>query len=198
MEVLSIAKDCLRPGQRTDGHLRLLAVGRLAFEKGHDVLLRALAQAGPALPPWSLTVLGEGPLRGELLRLAAELGIADRCEFPGYVADPYALMVTSDIYIHPSRWEGFGLSLLEAMALGLPVIATSCPGGPKEILENGAHGVLVPPEDVGALAGAIIRLAIDRTLREELGDTAARRASAYSPRAVAARLLQLAKEIGLA
>ena len=90
--------------------------------------------------------------------LAQELGLADRVLFAGFIADPAPYYAHGDIFVLPSRWEGFGHVIVEAMACGLPVVAFDCPYGPADILGSGEGGVLVPPEDVDALAAAIDRL----------------------------------------
>jgi glycosyltransferase involved in cell wall biosynthesis len=133
----------------------LVAVGRLIRQKGFDLLLRALAKCRSNA---RLVIVGEGPERAALNALAQELGIADRVLFAGFVADPAPYYAHGDIFVLPSRWEGFGHVIVEAMACGLPVIAFDCPYGPADILGSGEGGMLVPPEDVDALAAAIDRL----------------------------------------
>ena len=136
----------------------LVAVGRLIPQKGFDLLLQALAQCQGAGQTARLAIVGEGPERGRLEALARTLGIADRVILAGFAADPAAWYAHGDIFVLPSRWEGFGHVIVEAMACGLPVIAFDCPYGPVDILSGNAGGVLVPPEDVRALAAAIDRL----------------------------------------
>jgi glycosyltransferase involved in cell wall biosynthesis len=133
-----------------------LGVGRLAYEKGFDVLLRAHALAlGRGAPAHALVLVGEGYLRAELERLAAELGVRDSVVFRGYAANPFPIMARAAALCTPSRFEGFSLVTAEAAALGVPVISFDCPHGPAEILEHGRFGQLLPPESPERLAAAM-------------------------------------------
>jgi glycosyltransferase involved in cell wall biosynthesis len=149
------------PRPATDLHL--VTVGRLAPQKGHDILLHALKDVVHA-HGWSahLTILGQGPLDQELQRLAATLGLADRVAFLGYQANPYPYIQQADLFVLPSRYEGLPNALIEALALGTPVLAADCPTGPREVLEDGRLGELVAPGDPQALAMAIARCAGQR------------------------------------
>jgi glycosyltransferase involved in cell wall biosynthesis len=128
-----------------------LAVCRLEPQKGVDVAVEALAD----VPNTRFIVLGEGSERAQLERRAAELGV--RLSLPGRVPDVAAWLRRADVLVHPVRWEGFGLALLEAMLASLPVVATAVSSIP-EIVVDGETGVLVPPEDPEALAAAINRV----------------------------------------
>jgi glycosyltransferase involved in cell wall biosynthesis len=140
-----------------EGARVLLAVARLTEQKGIDVAIRALAE----LPGDTvLVVLGEGPERPALLRLARELGVEARVFLLGRVPDVAAWLGRATILVHPARWEGFGLGVLEAMLAGLPVVATNVSALP-ELVVDGETGVLVQPDDVAALASGIVR-ALDR------------------------------------
>ena len=131
----------------------LLSVSRLTAQKGIDVAVRALA----ALPDdVFLVVLGEGPERGALESLARKLGVDGRLHLPGRVPDVTAWLRRASAYVHPARWEGFGLAVLEAMVCGLPVVATSVSSLP-ELVVDGETGVLVPPDDPAALAAGVER-----------------------------------------
>jgi glycosyltransferase involved in cell wall biosynthesis len=130
---------------------RLVCVGRLSHEKGLDVLLRALARL-PSGSFW-LQVVGDGPQRDALVILTRELGLQDSVAFSGYTDDVAQALMAADLFVLPSRTEGTPLALLEAMASGRPALATAV-GGVPNALARGA-GVLVPPDDVGALAGAL-------------------------------------------
>jgi glycosyltransferase involved in cell wall biosynthesis len=105
--------------------------------------------------PARLIVVGEGELRDELERLARELGISAVVRFLGQTSNPYSLMNLADVLVVSSAWEGFSLVIVEALALGLPVVATDCPSGPAEILEQGRYGRLVPVGDPTELAAAV-------------------------------------------
>ncbi|WNB87089.1 glycosyltransferase [Cellulomonas sp. ATA003] len=135
----------------------VVGVGRLCRQKGFDVLVRAHARVVTSGLPHRLVLLGEGPDRAELTRLAAELGVADSVTMPGFVADPVATVARADLYCLPSRWEGFGQTLAEALVVGTPAVAADCVSGPRLLLGDGSRGALVPVDDVAALADAIGR-----------------------------------------
>jgi glycosyltransferase involved in cell wall biosynthesis len=147
---------------------RVLAVGRLHAQKGFDLLIRAFAACRAEHPDWDLVILGEGQERANLESLAAELGVSSAVSLPGRVACPVTVMHRSDLFVLSSRYEGFPNVLLEAMAAGLPVIAADCPSGPSHIVRDGVDGLLVPPEDVDALARAMGALMGDPKRREAL------------------------------
>jgi GalNAc-alpha-(1->4)-GalNAc-alpha-(1->3)-diNAcBac-PP-undecaprenol alpha-1,4-N-acetyl-D-galactosaminyltransferase len=161
-----------RPAKKLLDRPALLAVGRLDMHKGYDLLLEAFARLKDRHPTWTLTILGEGPSRRELETLGQRLGFADRVRFLGSVSNPYDFFAQADIFVMASRYEGFPLALCEAMACGLPVIATDCPSGPKEIIRDGVDGVLVPNEDVEALTSAINGLIEDEAKRQRLSSRA--------------------------
>ena len=133
----------------------VLAVGRLHHQKGFDILLDAFS-AVLAERPCRLIVLGEGEQRETLERQARQLGITAYVQFPGFVKNPYAYMSRAALFVLSSRWEGLPGALIEAMACGCAVVATDCPSGPAEIIENGTQGAIVPVEDSDALAAAML------------------------------------------
>lgn len=163
-----------RPPART-GPRRLLCVARLAEQKGLDVLLRALPAVRTAAGPVGLTLLGEGPEEGRLRDLAATLGIADAVQFGGLVTDVLPHLAGADVFVLPSRFEGMPHALLEAMAAGLPIVATAV-GANADFLEDSVNGLLVAPDDAAALAAAVARLLGDPPLAARLG-AAARQAA---------------------
>lgn len=132
----------------------IVTLGRLVPVKDHQTLLKAFSLLDPA-KGHRLVIFGEGPLRENLITQAAELGISDRTLFPGYVNDPAACYASADLFVLSSTSEGFGNVLIEAMAAGLPVVSTDAPYGPREILDDGRLGALVPVGDAPALARAI-------------------------------------------
>jgi glycosyltransferase involved in cell wall biosynthesis len=139
---------------RHDGP-RLIAVGSLKPAKDFAHLLTAFAQARRQADA-RLLILGEGRLRGELEALRGRLGLDGAVDMPGFVPDPYPYLARADLFVLSSAWEGFGNVIVEALACGTPVVSTDCPSGPREILEDGRHGTLVPVGDADALARAIL------------------------------------------
>jgi len=132
----------------------ILGVGRLYPIKNFPILMRAFAKVR-AQRPCRLVILGEGDLRGELENLAATLGIVADVQLPGFVSNPYTYMAHASLFVLSSMLEGSPNALTEALAVGTPVVAADCPSGPREILEGGKYGPLVPVGDVDALAAAM-------------------------------------------
>ena len=145
----------------------LLASGRLREQKDFSTLLKAFAQVRKARA-CRLIILGEGTLRPDLEAEIAALGLQDDVALPGFVENPYAYMRGAAQFVLSSRWEGLPTVLVEAMACGCPVVATDCPSGPAEILENGRLGPLVPVADPGALAQAVLATLQAPTPRRQL------------------------------
>ena len=150
----------------------VLAMGRLEAQKGFDLLIDAFGRLAADFPDWGLAILGEGSLRSSLSKQIAALGLSDRIRLPGITASPAATLGRGDLFVLSSRYEGFGLALVEAMSVGLPVIATDCPSGPSEVVHPGEDGRLVPAENVTALAGAMAQLMADAAERRRLGENA--------------------------
>jgi glycosyltransferase involved in cell wall biosynthesis len=167
----------------------------LSYQKGFDVLIKAHATLSQRGLRGQLVILGEGEWRQRLAELAVSLGVADTVKLPGFLVNPYPLFQRAHVFALPSRVEGFGLVLVEALALGIPIVASNCPAGPAEILAGGKHGLLVPPDNVSALADAIGQLLTDRDLRKRLSDTAMGRALAFSPEVVAQRWATLLRDL---
>jgi glycosyltransferase involved in cell wall biosynthesis len=150
----------------------VLAMGRLETQKGFDLLIDAFGRLAADFPDWGLVILGEGSLRPKLSAQIEALGLGDRIHMPGVTASPAATLRRGDLFVLSSRYEGFGLALVEAMAVGLPVVAADCPSGPAEIVHPGEDGLLVPAENVSALAGAMAQLMSDPAERRRLGENA--------------------------
>lgn len=158
------------PVEGGGGARRFLAAGRLVHQKGFDLLLEAFARL--VAPGWSLHIHGDGPDRRALEVRARRLGIAERVVFHGATSALAQSMAQADVFVLSSRFEGFPNVLCEAMALGLPCVATRCPTGPEELVQDGVDGLLVPTEDARALSEAMARLAGDAALARRLGQAA--------------------------
>ncbi|HVH48072.1 MAG TPA: glycosyltransferase [Labilithrix sp.] len=164
----------------------VLAAGRLVVKKGFALLLDAFARARRERE-LRLVILGEGPMRRALESRIATLGLGGVVALPGFVENPLAWFARADLFVLSSFAAGMPNALLQAMAAGCPVVATDCPSGPREILEDGRWGTLVPPGNAGALADAIVEALGARQLRSE----SRARAEAFGIEPIAARYAQL-------
>ncbi|WP_326642459.1 glycosyltransferase [Nonomuraea fuscirosea] len=162
----------------------VIAIGRLAKVKGFDLLLRAWEQVSAARPGWRLRIVGSGPERARLIKLAGELGLACTVEFPGPCRDVGAELDDASIFVLSSRREGFPMTVLEALSKGVPVVAFDCPHGPGEIITHGHDGLLVPQQHVTALAAAIGLLIDHETGRRTMGSAALTTSQRYTPEVV--------------
>jgi glycosyltransferase involved in cell wall biosynthesis len=159
----------------------VVACGRLNFQKGFDILIRAHKLVRSAGLEHRLCILGEGPLRSELASLVAQMNVSDSVMMPGFLQNPFAAIRHASVFVLSSRFEGLPHVILEALALGTPVVATDCLSGPAEILENGRYGMLVPTEDPEAIAKALMTLIRSEDLRMRLSSAGRVRAAEYSP-----------------
>lgn len=157
---------------------RVIAVGRLSRQKGFDMLLEAWCRIADSYPSWTLDIYGEGE-EHDSLQSMIEGGIRGVNIHP-FDPDISPRLVESGMFVLSSRFEGFGLVLIEAMECGLPVVAFDCKSGPGEIITDGVDGLLVRDSDVKALAAAMERLMDDQQFRRSLGKNAVRKASCYS------------------
>jgi glycosyltransferase involved in cell wall biosynthesis len=153
----------------------LLHVGRFAPQKNHLLLVEAFALAVKEYPAMKLWLVGDGPLKPAVEKIIVEIGLERKVLFLGIRDDVPRLLAASDLFVLSSDYEGVPLSVLEAMAAGKPVVATTV-GGVPELVEDGVTGFLVPPRDPKVLAQGILRLAKDADLRQRMGKAAQERA----------------------
>ncbi|HYS18446.1 MAG TPA: glycosyltransferase family 4 protein [Candidatus Binatia bacterium] len=172
------------------GAFVVVGLGRLIRIKGFDLLVRALPGVIAQIPSARLLLVGEGPERPSLDAIAASLGLTERLWMTGETADVPMHLVAADVVVVPSRNEGMGRVIVESMALGVPVVATTV-GGIPDVVTDGECGRLVEPDDVDALAAALVELGRDPALRRKLGEAARARAEAFSTSVANEKLLAL-------
>ncbi len=188
--------DQVRPGERlAAAPVHIVSVGRLHPAKGFDVLLDAVAHVRSKGASVLCDIIGEGPERGRLEALARQLGLTGVVRLPGRAEDPYPLVAAADIYVSSSRWETFGISIVEAMAMGKAIVATATDGA-NEILREVEGQVLVPLDDAESLASAILRLATDESARSALASQSRQNALRYDAGRVAKRMDELLQQLG--
>ncbi|MGC9101265.1 MAG: glycosyltransferase [Caldisericum sp.] len=146
-------------------HPVILGVGRLTKEKDFPTLLKAFALVRKEVDA-RLVILGEGKERQNLEKLAKELGISEYVWMPGFVDNPYKYMSKASVFVLSSLYEGLSMVLIESLALGIPVVSTDCPSGPREVLEDGKYGKLVPVGDYGEIARAINEALKERKIED--------------------------------
>lgn len=133
----------------------IVGVGELCMRKDFSTLIRAFKILLNSVDA-RLVILGKGKREKELRLLSEQLGIKDKVDFPGFVPDPYPYMAHADVFVHSSLWEGLSFVIIEALAVGTNVVATNCPGGSSEILQNGKYGKLVPLKNPEKMAEAVL------------------------------------------
>lgn len=174
----------------------IIAAGRLARQKGFDLLLDAFAPVARDHPDWELRVFGGGKLYDDLARQVAGHGLTDQVRLMGRTTHLDDELAAASIFVLSSRFEGFPMVVLEAMAHGLPVVAFDCHTGPGDILTDGWDGILVPPRDVTALATRIRELVENPARRHELGEHATQTVRTYDSSRVVAQWTSLFTELG--
>ena len=157
---------------------RVIAVGRYAYQKGFDLLLNAWKHVVDKHSDWNLTIYGSGE-RTPYINLAKDLGIESNCCLEASVSNIISKYQESSMLVFSSRFEGFGMVLLEAMSCGVPCVSFACPCGPKDIVTDGVNGYLVEPGNVEALAERICYLIEHEELRKEMGKAARKRAEDF-------------------
>lgn len=145
----------------------VLGMGRLSYEKGFDLLIDAFSNLAHDFPEWKLLILGEGPMRESLQATIDQRGLQDRIELAGWVADPELTLDQGDLFVLPSRYEGFPNALLQAMSRGLPCISFNCESGPADIAQEGLPLGLVPAGNVSELTQRLQDYLKDKAMRLE-------------------------------
>lgn len=158
----------------------VLAAGRLEHQKGFDMLIEAWAPLAASHPDWRLDIYGEGKLEKDLQQRIDTAGIGDRVRLRGITTEMERVLSEASIYAMSSRFEGLPMILLEAMSKGVPPVSFDCPEGPRQLIDDGRTGRLVPLADVPALTAALAALMDDRDLRRRLGEEAMGTAREYA------------------
>lgn len=173
----------------------VVAAGRLVPVKRYDLLVEAFAKVVAERPEWRLRIHGQGPERANLRAAVAAHGLGDHV----FLMGPHTTLETewakASVAVVSSAWESFGMTILEAMHAGVPVVATDCPHGPGEIITDGSDGLLVPPGDPDALATGLLRLINDPGLRHTLGTAGRATVQRYEPATIADRYERLITEL---
>jgi glycosyltransferase involved in cell wall biosynthesis len=170
---------------------RVVTAGRLTHQKGFDLLIETFRAVADRHSEWSLHIYGSGDSHDRLAAQIHRAGLTGTVTLKGFSRSLPRDLADASIFALSSRYEGFSLALVEAMAVGLPPVSFACPQGPIEIIDDGVDGILVPPENTEALASAICSLIEDPARRAELGAAARRSVHRYSAVAVDERWEQL-------
>jgi glycosyltransferase involved in cell wall biosynthesis len=194
--------ECMPNGVRDAGGLRapldakvVVAGGRLSRQKGFDRLLKAWAKVVDQHPDWELRIFGEGHRRQGLSKRISDLGIGDSARLMGFTPKLDEELVRGSLYVMSSRREGFPMVLLEAMAVGLPVVSFDCPTGPRDIVREGVDGHLVRNGDIDGLAAAMSSLMGDEARRKAFGAAALEVAARYGIERITRRWESLFEEL---
>lgn len=159
---------------------KVIAIGRYSYEKGYDLLLQIWSVVEKRVPDWELDIYGMGD-PSPYVKLLTELSIdKNRCHLNACLVDVSKVYRNSSILVQPSRTEGFGLVIVEAMAHGLPVVSFDCENGPRTIITEGEDGFLVPSLNIGMFAERLICLMKDEKLRFAMGENGRRKSMHYS------------------
>ncbi|MCC6779573.1 MAG: glycosyltransferase family 4 protein [Hyphomicrobiales bacterium] len=179
----------------TPRRYRAVAIGRLDRQKGYDMLVAAFARVAAANPEWDLAIYGRGPEHDELEAMIADRHMQDRIRLAGFTRDIPRIYAEADLFVHSARFEGSPNVIQEALAAGRAVVATDCPGATRELLAGGRYGVLVPNEDVDALARTLAAVLPDHARRCALAQAAPAAVAGHAAEAIAERWLALFRSV---
>ncbi|MCH5248422.1 MAG: glycosyltransferase [Lachnospiraceae bacterium] len=175
----------IRPRFSGERQKRLVSVGRLDANKNHEMMVRAFANLTDKYPEYTLTIYGEGELREHLLKLIESLNLTEKVSLPGIIPNVADNIEKAALFLHTSYSEGVSNAIIEALALGLPVIATDVPsGGTVELIRHNENGLIIPPGDQTALEAAIDTVLSDNALAEKLGNEACKIQDKLAPEKV--------------
>lgn len=192
----AINSDFLELSGETDRQKIIISSGRLKTQKRHDLLVSAFSKVADKYRDYNLVILGDGPLRSQLENQIMKLGLKNRVFLPGYVDDVQSQLSSASVFVLASDFEGMPNALIEAMAMGLPCISTDCDGGgARYLIKDGENGLLVPKNDVNALANAMDRILSNVELAQELSRNAERVKEDLHPDKVYSKWLQFIEEV---
>ena len=158
---------------------QFIASGRMVYSKGFDLLLESFRSFCKSNSDWTLVILGDGPLRATIVKKAIEYGIFNRVRFTGFVKDVKPFMLSSSVFLLPSRWEGFSMVVTEALELGLPIVSYNIPAM-LPVVTDGKEGILIDPFDTEKFAAAMLRMAESEDLRRRMGNSGIEKAQQFS------------------
>ena len=192
-QIISIANPCPFPVQYYDKNADtkiVLAAGRLTYQKGFDLLLESWLQVNKVMPDWKLKIVGEGIDRAKLAEFIEKNQLTDVVELIGNTCKMSKYYQQAEIFCLSSRFEGFGMVLIEALAFGLPIVSFDCEVGPAEILE-GTGSILVPQDDTNQLALSLVELMRDSERREDISKQSKLKAEIYQPKNIINQWVEL-------
>lgn len=163
---------------------RIIAIGRLARQKGFDLLIKAAVLMKKEIPDWHISIFGEGEEKSELLNLMTSFNLVDFMSIHAPIKEIQQELLSSSLFVMSSRYEGLPMVLLEAKACGLPIVSFNCPEGPAEVVRHGEDGLLVEPENIEKLAESIVSLAQNDVQLKAFGRKAFENAKMFSSQIV--------------
>lgn len=186
----------IRPAYEGERDQTIVGVGRFSQQKNFALLIKAFAKVADKFPEHKLVIYGKGSLLESYQRLAEELGVADRVDFPGFVADMPQRLEKAGMFVLSSDYEGMPNALMEAMALGLPCVSTDCGGGgARFLIKDGENGLLVPQKDVDAMAQAMDKILSDEEFAQKLGGNARALQNTLAPEKIYGRWEQFIYQV---